>query len=365
MGPFTVFWFRKADVAAPWVRGCHDGSNIVKTSVINEFGIDRLTIEERPVPEPKIGEVLVRIRAASINYRDLMVVNGTYNPRMKLPAVPFSDGSGVVESIGAGVTKWKVGDRVMPIFAQHWYDGDPSDAIRRTSIGAGSQWDGVLREYAAFDEKGLVRVPDHLSFEEAATLPCAALTAWHAVVESGRVMPGDTVLTLGTGGVSIFALQFAKTAGARVIATSSSHGKIERLQQLGADDTINYIDTPEWDKAVLDLTNGKGVDHVIEVGGAGTLPRSINATRFGGQIAMIGALSGAASFNPTSVFMKAVRIEGIYVGSRAMFEAMNRALTVSEMRPVIDRKFGFQDVQDALRYMETGSHFGKIVVELD
>ena len=293
-----------------------------------------------------------------------MVVNGTYNPRMKLPAVPFSDGSGEVEAIGTGVTKWKVGDRVMPIFAQHWYDGDPTDAIRRTSLGSGSQWDGVLREYAKFDEKGLVRIPDHLSFEEAATLPCAALTAWHAVIESGQVKPGDAVLTLGTGGVSVFALQFAKMAGARVIATSSSGEKIERLRHLGADDTINYLDTPEWDSAVLELTGGSGADHVIEVGGAGTLPRSINATRFGGHIAMIGALSGAASFNPTSVFMKAVRVQGIYVGSRTMFEDMNRALSIGQMRPVIDRRFGFEDFQDALRYMETGSHLGKIVLEI-
>lgn len=340
------------------------GVSKMKAWVINNFGIDELSLEERPVPSLGEKDVLVKLHATSINYRDLMVVEGTYNPKMKLPAVPFSDGAGEVVEVGSGVTKWKPGDRVMPIFAQHWFDGDPDAEIRKTSLGAGSAWDGTLREFAAFNESGLVAIPSHLSYQEAATLGCAGLTAWHSVVESGQVKPGETVVTLGTGGVSVFALQFAKAAGARVIATSSSDEKLERLRELGAVETINYRTREDWDKAILELTGGRGADHVIEVGGSGTLPRSINATRFGGHIAMIGALAGAASFNPTSVFMKAVRVQGIYVGHRRMFEEMNRAIEVNGLRPVVDSTFAFGDVRTALHRMKEGSHFGKIVIDL-
>lgn len=331
---------------------------------IKEFGIENLSPAELDEPTPAAGEVLVRIRAVSLNYRDVMVVSGTYNPRMKLPAIPLSDAAGEVVAVGDGVSKWQVGDRVMPIFAQRWFEGEPSEEKRRTSLGAGAQWQGVLREYAAFSEDSLVGIPEHLSFEEAATLPCAALTAWNALHVSGKVKAGDTVLTLGTGGVSVFAVQLAKMAGARVIATSSSSEKLEKLRALGADETINYREREDWDKTVLDLTGKRGADHVIEVGGAGTLPRSINAVRIAGHVALIGALTGAVSFDPISVFMKAIKLQGIFVGSREMFENMCRAVLVNKLEPVVDRIFEFEEANDALRYMQSGSHFGKIVVRV-
>lgn len=335
----------------------------MKAFEIREFGIDNLSQVDRPTPEPNAGEVLVKFHAASLNYRDVMVVSGAYNPRMKLPAIPLSDGAGEIVAVGAHVTKWKVGMRVMPIFAQRWFDGDASEENRRTSLGAGAQWDGVLREYGAFAEESVVAIPEHLSYEEAATLPCAALTAWNALLVSGRVKAGDTVLTLGTGGVSIFALQFAKMTGARVIATSSSDEKIEKLRRLGADETINYRTREDWDAAVLELTAQRGGDHVVEVGGGGTLAKSLTAVRIGGHVAMIGALTGAAGFSPISVFMKAVRLQGIFVGSRAMFEDMNNAISVNNLKPVIDKVFAFDEIGAALKYMESGSHFGKIVVK--
>jgi NADPH:quinone reductase-like Zn-dependent oxidoreductase len=336
----------------------------MKAYEVREFGIDKLILADRGTPEPRPGEVLVRLKAASINYRDLMVVKGEYNPRMKMPAVPFSDGAGEVSAVGEDVTRWKVGDRVCPLFAQRWIDGETSGEKSRTALGAGSQWDGVLREFAAFNEESLVKVPDHLSLEEASTLPCAAVTAWNALNVSGKVKAGDTVLTLGTGGVSIFALQLAKLAGARVISTTSSDEKSVKLKELGADEVINYRTRDDWDAAVLELTEKRGVDHVIEVGGAGTLVRSLNSVRVGGHVALIGALSGPGEVNPVSVFMRSVRLQGIFVGSRKMFEDLNRALTANALRPVIDKVFDFEQVPDALRYMESGSHFGKIVVRI-
>ena len=336
----------------------------MKAYVVRQFGIDELAVTERAVPEPGPGEVLVRLRAASLNYRDLMVVSGTYNPRMKLPAVPFSDGSGEVEAVGEGVSRWKLGDRVCPIFVQRWLDGGASVEKSRTSLGAGAQWDGVLREFGTFSEQSLVRMPEHLSFEEAATLPCVGVTAWNALNVSGKLRAGESVLTMGTGGVSTFALQLAKLSGARVIATTSSDSKAERLTGLGADDVINYQSREDWDAAVLELTGKRGVDHVIEVGGSGTLNRSLNAVRHGGHVALIGALTGPAEFNPVAVFMKSVRLKGIYVGSRQMFEDLNRAMEVGKVNPVIDRIFDFDEVKDALRYMESGSHFGKVVVRI-
>lgn len=336
----------------------------MKAYEIEQFGIENLRLADRPVLEPLETEVLVRFHAASLNYRDLMVVSGTYNPRMKVPTVPFSDGAGEVVSVGSRVTRWKVGDRVMPLFVQRWFDGKSSDETRRTSLGAGSQWDGVLREFGAFDQESLVQIPEHLSYEEASTLPCAALTAWHALIESGSLAAGESVLTLGTGGVSIFAVQFAKLSGAKVISTSSSPQKLERLKELGADETINYREREDWDSAVLEMTGKKGVDHVVEVGGAGTLPRSIHAARVSGHIALIGALSQADGVNPVNIFMKTLRVQGIFTGSRRMFEDMNRAIVFHRLRPVIDRVFEFDQVADALRYMESGSHFGKIVVKI-
>jgi NADPH:quinone reductase-like Zn-dependent oxidoreductase len=336
----------------------------MKAYEIQQFGIENLSRVELQHLEPKANEVLVNFRAASLNYRDLMVVTGTYNPRMKLPAVPLSDGAGEVAAVGESVTKWKVGDRVMPIFAQRWIDGDTSEEKRRTSLGAGAQWDGVLRESGAFDEEGLVRIPEHLSYEEAATLPCAAVTAWHALAVSGKLKAGDSVLTLGTGGVSIFALQFARLFGARVISTTGNDEKIARLNELGAGDVINYKAREDWDTAVLELTGKKGVDHVVEVGGSGTLGKSLRAVRLGGHVAMIGALTGPGDFNPTTVFMKAVRLQGVFVGSRSMFEDMVKAIEVSKMKPVIDKIFEFDDARDAMTYMQSGAHFGKVVIRI-
>jgi NADPH:quinone reductase-like Zn-dependent oxidoreductase len=261
------------------------------------------------------------------------------------------------------VTRWKIGDRVLPCFFQGWAEGPRTAEKSRTALGAGDL-DGVLREYGAFSEEYLVRIPPHLSYEEAATLPCAAVTAWHALVCVGKIRAGETVLTLGTGGVSIFAVQFAKMHGARVIATSSSDEKLSRVRALGADDTINYRTTPDWDKEVLRLTVGIGVDQVVEVGGAGTISKSINATRIEGLVAVIGVLARGEGLDSMKVLMKSLRLQGILVGSRLMFEEMNRAIALNRLKPVIDRIFPFSQAREALEYMKSGSHFGKIVIQI-
>ena len=336
----------------------------MKAYEVQQFGIENLSLVDRSIPEPKPHEVLIKFHAASLNFRDLMVISGTYNPRMKLPAVPFSDGAGEVAAVGADVKKWKIGDRVCPIFIQDWLEGEVNLQKSRTALGAGSQWDGVLREYGTFSEDSVVGTPAHLSYEEAATLPCTAVTAWHALSVSGDLKPGETVLTLGSGGVSVFAIQFAKLFGANVIATSGSDAKIEKLKELGADETINYRDRRDWDAAVLEMTSKVGVDHVVEVGGAGTMQRSLNAVRMGGHVAMIGALDTSGQFNHVPVFMKSIRMQGIFVGSRKMFEDMNRAIEVAKLRPVIDRVFEFGEAIEALKYMQSGAHVGKIVVKI-
>jgi NADPH:quinone reductase-like Zn-dependent oxidoreductase len=334
----------------------------MKAYEVRQFGIENLAVVERDEPPAAAREVVVKFHAASLNYRDVMFVKGTYHPKAKLPTVPFSDGAGAVVAVGSDVTRWKIGDRVCPIFTQGWTEGAPSLQKNRTALGGGDL-DGVLREYGAFDENSLVEIPDSLSFEEAATLPCAAVTAWHALVNSGNLKAGETVLTLGTGGVSIFALQFAKLHGARVVATSSSDEKLERAQALGADIMINYRSAPDWDREVLSLTNRAGVDHVVEVGGAGTLAKSLNSVRVGGHVALIGVLASGGDFDPRSILMKSIRVQGIYVGSRRMFEEMNSAIEANGMKPVIDKTFAFDEVREALRYMESGSHFGKIVIK--
>ena len=336
----------------------------MKAYEVQQFGIDDLALVDRDNSAHGSNDVVVKLHAASLNYRDLMVVEGTYNPRMKLPAVPLSDGAGEVIAVGDAVTKWKVGDRVMPIFAQQWFDGEVNEEKRRTSLGAGAYWDGVLRESGVFSEEGLVRIPDHLSYEEASTLPCAALTAWHALVVSGRVKAGETVLTLGTGGVSIFALQLARIFGARVISTTGSEAKVTKLQEYGADEVINYRTHEDWDQQVLEFTNKLGVDHVIEVGGTGTLARSVRAVRMAGHIAMIGALSTAGDFNPIALFMKSVRLQGIFVGSRAMFEDLLKKVEAEKLKPVIDRVFEFGEARESMHYMKSGAHFGKVVIRI-
>jgi NADPH:quinone reductase-like Zn-dependent oxidoreductase len=329
----------------------------MKVVTFDRFDIDALTIADRPQPEPGPGQVLVRMKAWSLNYRDLMLIKGQYNPKLKLPFVPLSDGAGEVAAVGPGVRRVKVGDRVASCFMQDWVGGEPSDAKGKSALGGALP--GVLAEYAVLEEDGVVSVPSHLSDEEAATLPCAALTAWHALVESGRVKAGDSVLVQGTGGVSLFALQFAKMHGARVIATSSHEEKLARVRQMGASDGINYKQVPEWGDKVRELTGG-GVDHVVEVGGAGTLNQSLRAVRTAGHVALIGVLAGPGNVNPLPVLMKSIRIHGIFVGSRDMFEAMNRAIALQQMHPVIDRVFPFTEIRQALRHMESGSHFGKI-----
>jgi NADPH:quinone reductase-like Zn-dependent oxidoreductase len=334
----------------------------MKAYEIREFGIENLACVERAKPRPGCGEVLVRVRAVSLNYRDLLVVRGQYNPKLRRPMVPCSDASGEVAAVGDGVTRARVGDRVAGTFFEDWLDGEISEEKTRSARGGGIQ--GVLAEYVLLKEHGLVQVPEHLTDEEAAALPCAAVTAWNALMEQGELRPGQTVLVQGTGGVSLFALQFASAAGARVIATSSSDEKLERARALGASEGINYRTRPGWDEAVRELT-GSGVDHIVEVGGAGTLPRSLRAVRMGGVVSLIGVLTGnSAEFNPVPVLMKSVRLQGIYVGSRAMFERMNRAISVGQLRPLIDRVFPFDEAADAFRHLESGAHFGKVCIRL-
>ncbi|MDQ2711638.1 MAG: NAD(P)-dependent alcohol dehydrogenase [Acidobacteriota bacterium] len=331
----------------------------MKAFEIREFGIDNLALVDREIPRPGPGELLVKLRAASLNYRDYMAVKGTYNPKMRRPTIPLSDGAGVVEAAGGGVTRFKQGDHVAAIFMQKWIDGPPTKEKGNSALGGSV--DGVAREYAVFSEEGLVPIPSGLTDEEAAALPCAAVTAWHALFEHTHPVPGEIVLLQGTGGVSIFALQFAVAAGLRTIITSSSDEKLERARALGAAETINYKSDPDWDEAAKRLTGGEGVDHIIEVGGSDTLPRSLRAVKAGGTISVIGALSGAnPTVSPVSLLMNSVRMQGIYVGSRAMFERMNRAIELHKIKPVVDKTFNWTDLKEALRHMETQSHFGKI-----
>ncbi|HEY3823058.1 MAG TPA: NAD(P)-dependent alcohol dehydrogenase [Bryobacteraceae bacterium] len=324
------------------------------------FGQENLKIVELPDPVPGPGEAVVKMRACSLNYRDLAVMRGAYGGSVKPPLIPLSDGAGEVTDIGPGVTRVKPGDKVAGIFMQEWLEG-PVDDIKANSALGGSI-NGMMAEKVCLKADGLVHYPSHLTFEEAATLPCAAVTAWHALFCSGGLKPGESVLLQGTGGVSIFALQFAKMAGARVIMTSGSDAKIERVRAMGAHATINYKTTPDWDKPVRQLTNGVGVDHVVEVGGAGTLPLTSKSVRRGGHIALIGVLAGGSNFDPRLMMLKAARLQGIYVGSREMFEEMNRAISLAGLRPVIDRVFEFAELQDALGYLASGAHFGKVCI---
>lgn len=326
----------------------------------NRNGIDNLVLAERPIPVPGPGQVLVRMTAASLNYRDYATVTLGQVP---LPLVPCSDGCGHVEAIGAGVRRVRVGDRVAPLFFQGWLSGAPTPELLGTALGG--PIDGTLQEYMLLSEQGVARVPEHLTDREVATLPCAGLTAWRALVVEGRLKAGDTVLVQGTGGVSIFALQFAKAHGAEVIVTSSSDAKLERAKRLGADHLINYATTPEWSKPVHELTGGRGVDHVIEVGGANTLAESLRSVRLGGHISLIGVLSGyAQELSIPEMFRTNARIQGVTVGNRDHFEDMCRAMAVNRIHPVVDRGFALAEARDAFRLMEAGGHFGKIVVDL-
>ncbi len=329
----------------------------------DQFGIDALTPIDRPEPRPGPGQVLLRMSAWSLNYRDLLVVKGLYNPKMRLPMTPLSDGAGTIAAVGEGVTRVRVGDRVAGLFMQKWLDGELTEAKAKSALGGAA--DGLFAEYVVLDADGVVPVPAHLTDEEAATLPCAALTAWHALITEGKLKAGDVVLAQGTGGVSLFALQFARLTGARVIITSSSDEKLARARTLGAGDGINYKTTPDWDKRARELTGDVGVDHVVEVGGAGTLVRSLRAVRMHGRVSLIGILTGGSGeVNPLPILMKNITAQGIFVGSRAMFEAMNRAIALHQLRPVVDRVFPFAEAREALRYMESGAHFGKIAIRI-
>ncbi len=328
----------------------------------SSFGIDSLELVERPALVPGPGEVLVAVRAVSLNFRDLLMVKGLYNPRMALPRIPCSDGSGEVVELGPGVTRWKRGDRVAGIFMQNWLDGPITRA--RTKCALGGDVDGTLCEFMVFRETGLVEIPDHLSYQEAATLPCAAVTAWNALA-AGDIKPGSTVLIQGTGGVSIFALQFARLRGARVIGISSSYEKLERAQAIGLDAGVNYRDVPQWDRWAMEETGGEGVDLVVEVGGSGTLPISLSALRFGGTVAQIGVLSGAAEpLEIPMVLHKMARIHGIFVGSRQDFIEMNRAIELSQLRP-IGEEFHWTQAREVMEKMEEGGHFGKLVLTVN
>jgi NADPH:quinone reductase-like Zn-dependent oxidoreductase len=331
--------------------------------ITKEFSIDALTFDTIDLAQPAYGQVVVAIRAVSLNYRDLLVVTGRYNPNLPKPLVIGSDCAGEVIAIGEGVRNFKLGDRVIGSFFQNWQRGEIDRDAAPSALGGSI--DGVLTTARVFDERGLVACPKHLSYEEGATLPCAAVTAWNALVPTAHVKSGDSVLLLGTGGVSIFGMQFARLHGARAIITSSSDEKLSRARALGASETINYAKTPEWHKEVLRITEGRGVDVVLEVGGTGTLPRSLRSVRPGGQVSLIGVLAGIAEpLNIGPILHNSIRLQGIYVGSVEMFEAMNRAIAAHRLKPAIDRVFSFGESREALRYMESARHFGKIVIRV-
>jgi len=328
------------------------------------FGLENLKPLSRDVPKPGPCEVLLKMKAASLNYRDLLIAEDRYGGRFKLPLVPLSDGCGVVEEVGEGVSRVAVGDRVAPIFFQKWLTGEANIEGLVTSMGG--PLDGCWQEYRVLSEQGVVKAPAHLSDAQVATLPCAALTAWRALVTEGGIKAGDTILLQGTGGVSIFALQFAKAAGAEVIITSSSDEKLERAKALGADHVINYRETPETAKRVRDITGWRGVDHVIEVGGAETLKEALKSIRLGGRISVIGNVSGnTADLRIGAVIATRVTMQGISVGSRDDFEAMNRAIDLHKIEPVVDTVLPFDVGRAAFDHMEAGKHFGKICIDLE
>lgn len=333
--------------------------------VTEPWGIEAVRVVERPDPEPGPGQVRVRMRAVSLNYRDFLMIQGAYGrsgPMAGVTVTPFSDGCGVVDAIGEGVTRVAVGDRVSTLFFQNWISGRPTP--EKTGMSAlGLPIPGAGRELAVFSQEGVSKVPDFLTDEEVACLPCAALTAWRALFEDARPQPGDTVVLQGTGGVSIFGLQFAHAAGLKTIVTSSSDAKLERAKAMGADHLVNYRATPEWGRAVRDATGGFGADVILEVGGAGTIEQSLRAIRLGGHIAIIGVVAGGGpGLNPGVLIGNSARLQGVSVGSREMFEAMCRLIGQAQIRPVVDKVYPFTEAQAAFQAMKAGEHFGKIVL---
>ncbi|MBW8812394.1 MAG: NAD(P)-dependent alcohol dehydrogenase [Caulobacterales bacterium] len=337
---------RALNVAAPW-------------------GLDAIQVVEKPDPTPGRGEVLVRMRAVSLNYRDLLMVNGMYGRGGASTGdaiTPFSDGCGVVEAVGEGVSRFKPGERVATLFFQGWISGPPTLAKLSTSLGFPVP--GAGAELQTFSEEGLSRVPDFLTDQEVATLPCAALTAWRGLFEDARLEPGDLVVLQGTGGVSIFGLQFAHAAGLRTLITSSSDEKLSRAKALGANHLVNYRATPEWAKPVREASGGRGADFIMEVGGGGTIQESMKAVRIGGHIAIIGIVAGGGEpFNPAALIGNSARLQGVSVGSRDMFEAMCRAIELHQIRPVVDKVFPWTEAKAAFEAMRGGEHFGKIVLQ--
>ena len=335
----------------------------MKTYELTGKGLEHLTLVSREKPIPKKGEVLIRIRAASLNYRDLMIAKGVYRREVCYPLIPLSDGSGEVEAVGEGVSDCKAGDRVMGSFFPFFYDGLVGPETDRRALGG--DLDGVLSEYIVLSSESVVKIPAGWSFEEASTLPCAALTAWNALYGALPLLPGQTVLVLGTGGVSMYATLFARMGGARVIATSRSSGKLLKMKNFGAEEIIDTSRSPDWDASVHEITSGRGVDHVVDVLGGESFNRSLRAVRAGGQVSVIGVLSGTSGLVDTALILgKAIGVRGIYVGNRRQLEEMARALGNGSHRPAIDAVFPFSEVRNAFTALDKGDHFGKIVVRL-
>ena len=330
----------------------------MKAIELQANGFDGLKLVDRDIPTPGPNQIVLKMKAASLNFRDL--ANVLYG-RYRTPYVPLSDGCGIVEAVGEGVTRVKTGDRVAPSFFQKWISGRPDPATQATSLGG--PIDGCLSEYMILSEEGVTKVPSFLTDEQVATLPCAGLTAWRSLVVEGEIKPGETVVVQGTGGVSIFGLQFAKAAGATVIATSSSDEKLARAKALGADHLINYKEKPDWAKEVRTITGGRGADHIVEVGGAGTFVKSLEAVRTGGHVSIIGVLSGITQDIPIALIMGSnIKVKGITVGSRVMAEEMCAAIDASKIQPVVDKVIPFKDAVKAFELMQGQGHFGKIVL---
>ncbi len=335
----------------------------MRSYVLTAFGLQNLRLEDRPTPQPGPGEILLNVHATSLNFRDVMVINGWYNPKLRLPAVPLSDAAGVVAAVGPGVTRVQAGDRVMTHFVAAWIDGPVRSEYRDSTLGTPGP--GLAAEQAVLPAEAVLPMPAGYDFTQAATLPIAALTAWSTLRSATHIEPGQTVLTLGTGGVSVFVLQLAKRMGARVIITSSSDEKLDRARQLGADELVNYRSRPDWDRRVLELTAGRGADLTVENGGVGTFDASLRATRAGGTIAFLGALTGLkGEVNLGPLLMNRLTVAGIFVDSRRSFENLVAFLTEHPVMPIIDQKFPLEQLPDALRRMEAGRHFGKLVVEI-
>ncbi len=329
--------------------------------IVGGFGLDKLKMNE--VPEAKLGSNQVRIKmhACSLNYRDLMVIKGWYNPKQSLPLVPVSDGAGEIIEVGNQVKDFKVGDRVCGTFSQDWDFGISNEKAQANTLG--SPFDGMLSESIVLNEQGVVKFPSFLNFAEASTLPCAALTAFNALTQESSFNPGDTVLLEGTGGVSLFALQFAKAMNLNTIITSSSNDKLGQAKKLGATHTINYRQHEEWQEEVMKITQGQGVDGVVEVGGAKTINKALSCLKRGGVMTVIGILSGTSeAIDLRPILMRQLRIHGVFVGSKALFMSMNRVIEHAQIKPVIDKCFDFKDASAAFTHLESGAHFGKVVI---